>query len=235
MVKKKKTLGFYHVCMINHWKNIVKDQVKLILDSGLYERTDKILVGCVGKDVDDLRDLLPEKFEIRFHDENIQLYEIPTLQLLQDACVEDDFLLWYIHTKGAYSETKKSTVYLWRKIMEYFVIEKHEQCYQVMDRCDACGIDLRHLAVHFHNAYSGHFWVFIGNFWWSKSQYIRKLPNITQFWLDNMKSRYVAEVFIGLASSKLGTFYNRRIDGPVPAINYRRETHQIQFPLISML
>lgn len=232
-----KILGFYHVCLLNHWKKIVGEQIELIEASGLYSKTDRIFIGCVGSQDEKviLEKLLPEKYQIVYHNTNVKLAEMPTLQCLQDTAQDNDFLVWYIHTKGVVSERNQSYVLRWRKIMEYFIIEKHEDCIKTMVNCDACGIDLRLLGVnHFDDTmlyFFGWFWAYIGNFWWSKAAYIRKLPNLTQFWLRNNKSRYVAETFIGLSpTAKLCSLYNEKIDDPKHQPNYRHIMPAINFP-----
>src|SRR5215510_9535795 len=106
---------------MNHWRDIVEDQLQLISKTGLYNKTNKILVGCVGptNEKELLNKMLPEKYELVFHDEDIELAEIPTLQCLQDACQHDNFLVWYAHTKGVFSEYRpnhKPHVLKWRKM-----------------------------------------------------------------------------------------------------------------------
>lgn len=209
-------LGFYHICLMNHWQEIVQEQIDLIVKTKLYAKTDKIFVACLGsrKDGTTLFKILPEKFTIVFHNEDIKLCEIPILEYLQNLSKQIDFKAWYIHTKGVFSEKKNKNVKKWRKIMEYFIIENHEVCIELLSYYDACGIDLRYLQKKYPEYSEGQFWCFVGNFWWSKSEHIKKLPNINALWLANNKSRYTAEVFIGLNSSKLCTLFNREIDHP---------------------
>lgn len=45
-----KVYGFMHICMINHYKEIIEEQIKLMVDSGLYEKCTSIFLGCVGAD-----------------------------------------------------------------------------------------------------------------------------------------------------------------------------------------
>ena len=37
---------FYHVSMMNHYLDVVKEQMDLMVDSGLYDVAESISVGC---------------------------------------------------------------------------------------------------------------------------------------------------------------------------------------------
>ena len=39
---------FYHVSMMNHYLDVVKEQMDLMVDSGLYDVAESISVGCNG-------------------------------------------------------------------------------------------------------------------------------------------------------------------------------------------
>lgn len=167
------------------------------MESGLYDKTEKIFVGCVGKQQSDLA--LPPKFEVVFHNDDIHFYEIPILKIMQDLSKQEDFLIWYIHTKGVTS--KESIISSsWRKKMQYFIIERHMDCIKAVEQpnCDACGIEIRNSFDKklFDGKLRRHF---SGNFWWSKSSYVKNLPDVEQTWLTHDRNRYVAEAFIGLA------------------------------------
>jgi hypothetical protein len=214
-----KILGFYHICMINNWEAIVSEQVKSIVQHGLYNKTNQIMVGCLGSLAckAKLKRMLPRRFKIVFHSENIDLYEIPTLQYLHTHSQKEDFITWYIHTKGVFSgHTRKKYINViknWRKMMEYFVIEKHQTCLNQIQspECDACGTEARYCGFPIEEtlttSYSPPAYHFAGNFWWSKSSHIKTLPNLYHKWLELDKSRYVAEAFIGM-SPLPPRFYN---------------------------
>lgn len=224
-----KILGFYHVCMINNWESIVAEQVKLIIASGLYLKTDEIMVGCLGpiSCKEKLQQILPNKFTVVFHNEDTNLYEIPTLQHLHNVSQTDNFLAWYIHTKGVFSGNIRkdytNVIRGWRKMMEYFVIEKHTTCINKIqsEDCDACGTEARYCGFPvpikgeplYFTDYTPPTHHFSGNFWWSKSSYIKKLPNLYNKWLEVNKSRYIAEAFIGMtANPRFYSFFNNLID-----------------------
>lgn len=215
--------------MINNWESIVTEQIDLIITSGLYSKTERVIVGCLGpiECKHKLQAMLPNKFIVVFHDENTNLYEIPTLQQLHKMSQIDDFLVWYIHTKGVFSGTVRkpwsNVIKGWRKMMEHFVIEKHAICINKIqsDDCDACGTEARYCGfpvpiegepIYFTD-YTPPTHHFSGNFWWSKSSYIKTLPNLYDKWIEVNKSRYIAEAFIGMSPSpRFYSFFNNYID-----------------------
>lgn len=223
--------GFYHVCFINNWKTIVKEQVKKIVDSKLYDKTSTIYIGCCGGSIVDKNSLsfmispFP-KFKIVYFNTDRRVYEIPTLQYLQDTCnvlkfspkinarykrrelmdklfgvqqfeiILEDFLLWYIHTKGVTSGEHKR-----RQELEEATINQHNKCIMVLERnkdIGCCGIGLRSwqgavAATGYNPPYGG--WHFSGNFWWARASHIIE-ENLTNIFLTS-NSRYAAEAFIG--------------------------------------
>lgn len=221
--------------MTNHWRRIVANQLDLILNFKLYDKTEKIFVACLGSltDKTELRAMLPDKFDIVFHNTDMELCEIPILQYMQDMAKNDNFIAWYIHTKGVFSEKTNTVVSHWRAMMEYFVIERNEECINEIlhNHCDACGIDVRYLRVAHQDHFKGRYWCFIGNFWWSKSTHVNSLPNLTNVWLNNKKSRYTAEVFIGLGNwPRLCSFYNKKRTDQLPLdMNYKDNLY-IDYP-----
>lgn len=211
----RQILGFYHVCLVENWKNIVKSQVKRILKSGLYDKTDRIYTSCLGQGKHELRRILPPKFEILIHNPNIKLAEIPILQSMQNYAKNNEFFAWYIHTKGVISGRWNVHVNNWRTMMEYFIIDRHDRCLKIIQRpdCDACGIEVRtdcwdNLVHVKHKPF------FLGNFWWSKSEYLKILPNLTQKWHECGRCRHIAESFLGLLPKKarLFSFYNSNLN-----------------------
>jgi len=74
----------------------------------------------------------------------------------------------YIHTKGV-TTPNNICIEDWRNYMFYFCCEQFENMVKLLDSNDTCGVDLKNdPALHYS-----------GNFWWAKSDYIKKLchPN----------------------------------------------------------
>lgn len=212
----RQILGFYHICMVRNWKNIVIEQINAIKRSGLYTKTDKIFISCLGslKNKSELELMLPDNLSVIFHDVNLKLCEIPILQHMQNLATKSSFFAWYIHTKGVFSGKNNWHIYNWRWMMEHFILFKHNTCLKLLNRndCDACGIEIRTNCWD-NTKYIRNKPFFMGNFWWSKSEYINKLPNITKEWNNSGRNRHVAEIFLGLSSSpRFYSMYNSGVN-----------------------
>jgi hypothetical protein len=172
-------------------------------------------VSCVGSKINKLhlRNIVPEKFEIVYHNENISVAEVPIINHMQILSKQDDFLIWYIHTKGVFSALHNPNVTSWRKMMEHFVIIKHNKCIEAINspKCDMCGslVYDAYEAPASCTAKAGHF--FAGNFFWSKASFIRKTPNVmNQF---DGRNRWLAEfVFSRIKWARFYSFYQKPIN-----------------------
>jgi hypothetical protein len=110
------------------------------------------------------------------------IFEGQTLKLLWDKCQTIDADVLYFHSKGIVSAGPQ--VACWRDILNYFCIEEWANCVSKLDSHDLVGIaDFR---TSENNTVSG-------NFWWSKSEYIRTLPNPM---LGEIHNRYAYEHWI---------------------------------------
>ena len=98
---------------------------------------------------------------------NHNIYEGATLQYLYNSCLDKDITVLYFHSKGIVSQSVP--VSCWRQILNHFLIKEWPICVKNIERED---IDVVGLAdkVSLPHTVSG-------NFWWSKSSYIRTRPN----------------------------------------------------------
>jgi hypothetical protein len=182
--------GFMHICAINHWREIVKNQELKILNSGLFEHTEKIFISILG----DKQLELPfskkflSKCEIIFRDENIKLYEFPILKCIYEFCKsqEEPCKVWYIHTKGVHNTGPDREA--WRNFMEYFVIEHWKVNEILLDRNLISGI----LWYDWYTQNMRRF--FAGNFWWANSNYVKTLPDVKNL---DWNERFNAESWLG--------------------------------------
>jgi hypothetical protein len=179
------TYIYIHVCCINNWKEIFGKLLSDIRRSGLYDKTTKIRVNILTN-VSDLDIFNDAKIEILGISTNLNAYEISTLNLLYEASFKEEFKALYLHTKGVKHNGTNPNVTDWVKYMSYFNIDKHSECLDYLDTYDAVGVNLHKEPVHFS-----------GNFWWSKSEHIRKLGackyvnyNSPEFWVTYVKGNY---------------------------------------------
>lgn len=207
---------FSHNYLVGDWETIVKDQLGLLLTSKLYGNSTKIYYCVFCYEENAYKKFLNlvvqhdplNKIEIIRHEEN--KFELSTLKLLQkkaNECQEEAFFL-YFHTKGL--TTVKNHRYLglpdsdllknaisWRKCLEYFNIEKWKTCVEVLPDYDVVGaMYVCNGGPIYNNFYSG-------NFWWSKTSYLNKLPII-----DVDSERIEAEIWIGKSPHSWFNFYS---------------------------
>lgn len=176
--------GYIHVYQTERGLSIFRQLLNSLVKSRLLESTRSILVGFVGGDPVSPRLAIPSDYfdytkilDCR-HDFNPLLYEGFTLDLLHSRCtcddeLNDDDLVWYIHTKGATATTPHSCEWsdLWRQQMVDVVINRWQYCRHRL--LDDPTLDI----------YGGHRFLrrdaryFIpGNFWWSRASHIKRLP-----------------------------------------------------------
>ena len=181
-------IGAYHVALFPDWKEIVIPQCQRLKKSGLWSRTDRILVGIVGSETEDtnvVRELLGDKADLR-HLGPLHRYEFPTLEMLWAAARERDGWCWYLHTKAASHRTPGGVKH--REQMESIIVDNFRQCMNVLPRFDAAGGFWRNDAFGRKQPH------FSGNFWWATTKYLATLPSPASL---NQADRYQAEFWIG--------------------------------------
>jgi len=162
---------YIHICCINNWKNIFSKLYLNIKDSGLYNIIKGIKCNILSKNNLDLlffKDLNDSKIEILGINNKMNLYETPTLNLLYEHALKEDFYVLYIHTKGVKHNDLNINVTDWINYLIYFNIKKYDICIKSLLEYDTVGVNLHLGNKKTPSHYSG-------NFWWSKSEYIKKL------------------------------------------------------------
>jgi hypothetical protein len=134
----KNILGFWHIWAINEYYEIVAEQFRLILESGLYCNCENIYVGCIGTKENILKLELffsdYKKIKIISTSQNAIEYEYLTLRLLKNAvshsCVH--FYGFYIHTKGVSFPGHEGGKY-WRDYMNYYNLTDWRIAYKSLE------------------------------------------------------------------------------------------------------
>ncbi len=184
--------GFYHVLLVNHWREIVAEQVNEMVASGLYDAATEFEVGALGPaaEVEALRDVLAAtpKLRVVFHDENPNLYEHATLGRLIAAARQGEFYAVYAHTKGV---THRGDSHAgWRREMNRHIFAHwRANVAQLAAGCDTSGGRLYRANGCWPRHYSG-------NFWWARAAYIRTLRELhpahrhdAEMWLLSGRAR----------------------------------------------
>lgn len=209
---------FSHNYLVGDWETIVNEQLKLLLDTKLYGSATKIYYCVFAYENNAYRKFINlviqhdplNKIEIIKHEEN--KFELLTLKFLQDKlkeCEQETFIL-YFHTKGLTSIQNHKDLMTpdsillknttsWRKCLEYFNIECWKNCVDLLPIYDTVGaLYVNNGGPVYNNFYSG-------NFWWSKSSYLKKLP-----YFDVNGDRMQAELWIGKTVHYWFNFYSNK-------------------------
>ena len=204
----KPILVFAHNYIDHNWHEIVEEQLSKLVRSGLYDEATEIYYGAYANDNFQLYKFinvvkfwdLKNKIRIVIHPFNDG--EKQTLILLQETVKNyPDANILYYHTKGITSiQTHEQhlgsldykNIESWRHVMEYFNIEQWKDSIANL-RSDEI-IDTTGCLYVGESGYPYQFF-YAGNFWWAKSSYINKLPDMKK--RDN---RMGCELWIGSRS-----------------------------------
>lgn len=246
LVKRKKhsknpipIYGFFHICMINNWREVVEEQLQLMKRSGLYDRLLTLYCGIVGTQDTSFLDKY-SKIKILYKDSQIARFEFLTLEHLQNFCktdASDDSKIFYIHTKGISKKGKPDPIsaemssYLsdWRNYLNYYILERYEECVRQLNYADIVGVNWRGLGTGtaIYGGVTNHF---SGNFWWARAEYIKRLGRID----EGPHGRCEAEFWVGKYRGKAISLFQTDVDhyrNLFPASNYRGklDLHQWSF------
>lgn len=176
---------FMHVCNLHNGIQIFNDQLKSIIDSGLYDKCKNILVCIVGKSFD-----LPiakyNKLILLYQDDNPKYYEVKTINYIKYIAdkISDNSRILYVHTKGVRKNGDEICVRSWRKLLEYYTIVNHDIALQyLMNNYDTIGSNVINMSPstsdrdkYLYAVNPNHYFHYSGNFWWSTVKHIRRLP-----------------------------------------------------------
>jgi len=158
---------FYHVCAVNNYKSIVRDQLSKIIFSGLFDVVSDVFVTIVGEFADDCEQFLSQfgpKVKVIKKDKFDTSFERLTLLNIPNYIDKTDLFL-YIHSKGV-TKPENEAVQDWRWMMEYFLIKRWRECLKALESHHVVG-------CKFQGWPKPHF---SGNFWWARADYYLGLP-----------------------------------------------------------
>jgi hypothetical protein len=222
----KRLVIAYHAYLIGKDSpQMIGEQFKLLLTSGLYTSCDKLYIGivdnqdksnpsCSDKYADDIEWIRAywsfasskenndnSKVEIVVYPSNNELRD--TLRWVRDHAKDnpDDYILFF-HTKGI--THGRQPLADWRRYMEYFVIENWTKCVQKLDEgYDCCGV------MWNTNTPLGYWPHFSGAFYWATASYINTLNH---GYLDS-EDRFHMEFWIGSNPGvKVYEFHNSHLN-----------------------
>lgn len=183
-----KKVIFWHICSLNHWREIAEDQFKDIYSSNLFKEIDKIYITYLGNSKDDINFLLEktDKISLIYYSNYMKDYERACLRQLKKWSQDNEAYVLYIHAKGVSRVSRpktKKAIWEWRKMLEYMLINKYQVCINGLnDGYDVIGTNLcRSLSNLSMGPFTNKKLLFFsGNFWWAKTSYIKNLPDILE-------------------------------------------------------
>lgn len=165
---------FIHAAILEYCKERVLQYLDVINKSNIIvTRIFICFIGPVDKIPIDsiLLQKYPQNIEICHLSPDLNNYELPTLCKLYDFSLSDpNSNVLYIHTKNVGKQINLC-IEDQIKYMLYFNITKWENCMNVLEKYNTCGVDLRKEPVLHYS----------GNFWWAKTAYISTLPHPRNF------------------------------------------------------
>lgn len=187
---RKKNIIVIHVPIMNNWRTCFKAVAKRINISGLYNFVDRIVISVTGKtdNIDTLEEYVEkhDKVVIFKTADTIDYCEFPTIQLLHEMAQKIDANFLYLHMKGISRMNLWEQESAWRDFMLYFCVDKWKNNIELLKEYDTVGCNMKGEYKYFNEQLSYKFGIdsnklpkcYAGNFWWTTSDYLRKLPNI---------------------------------------------------------
>lgn len=197
----------YHIATMYNWQDIVREQLRKLEQSGLGTACDSLTVTVVGPKIVKVHLLFKDlsflhKVTIIHASKNLKKFEFPGIEKVrQIARNKPNTKILYMHTKGVthFGKPSEQPVRHWRQYMEYFAIERWQDCIKALETADICGVDYTK-SIHGH-----HF--FAGNFWWSRAAYISTCR------LER-KNRFDCEDFIGRGKDPIAKTFHQSGENP---------------------
>ncbi|MEM6504636.1 MAG: class I SAM-dependent methyltransferase [Planctomycetota bacterium] len=154
---------FYHCHPINDYQARLASTWEKIVDSGLIDKADsfKLIMNGPGN-----CSISHEKIEMITVSQHSN--ESMSANRIKRFAKKYRGYILYLHSKGV-TKPEQTNIRSWVDCMEYFLIEKHDECIKALESYKACGIFPR---KHFND--EPHF---SGNFWWARNNYLATLPD----------------------------------------------------------
>lgn len=205
---------------IEQWKSMFNEQMKLVLESKLYDNVEFIDVFVKGKEPIALEDFPSKVNNITYLGDleedrptNRKLYRAYN-QIMQRmwtfSNANPEYKVLFFHSIGIshVSEDVKRRSTQFREYMGTFAINCWKECIRLLDHYDCVGTEYIPNAVFGPNQeYQLEAPHYQGFFWWATSNYIKRLDPC-YFYQDVPWQPYLCELWIGSGNPKAYNFYN---------------------------
>jgi len=178
--------GVYFACCYGNYINVMKEQLSILIESGLYKKTKHIYIFMCLLNNDNQHQVLDL---LKYYDTENKITLVATSQNLYEKFAinnyknyindASNYYLYYFHTKAvSRSEPLFTNV---RQTLNYYTFMQYQMNINLLNYYDAVGCSLSiYPKIHFS-----------GNFWWARSDYLNKLS-------EPINNTYLApEMYIG--------------------------------------
>lgn len=184
---------FFHVFCVNDWKEVFREQMELVVQSGLYGLLDRVYINPVG-DEDALRFVQAQSSDDKWVVSRVEEgFEFSTMDLVSDVSVKGVFKGVYIHAKGVMhpsGQWQNEVRAFWRRFMSHQLLLNWRECQRLIQRYDLMGCIFRkgnvpaelywkfHAEFHYpqNMKFTDHF---SGNLFWFDSHYLSRIQPLT--------------------------------------------------------
>jgi hypothetical protein len=167
------------------WLTPATEHLEELVISGLLDNLDDMFLGIVG--TPENRERVKRELPGVCVAECATGWEQVTLTALHDFAQTDDGAIFYAHTKGAWSQSELARQ--WRVSMTHDTVTRWPECVTALQSVEAAG---PYWLKSWEPEHADHDYFFAGNFWWARSDYVRRLDPVG---VDN---RFQAEGWVGL-------------------------------------
>jgi hypothetical protein len=177
-------------------KLLLKHQLDALVNSGLYQAADEIMIGLNGSEEDYhyVSKHCPEDICVLWHGKDSESL-LPTMRFIQEVVpdIKDHHCLFF-HTKGV-THPHSAIDRAWRECMENVCITHWHKCVSDLDKgYDTVGCHWL-TPERFPGMVKSPFWG--GVFWWATSKFLSRLPKLTEKNPTCREEWFIPEHWIG--------------------------------------
>ena len=179
---------FIHLCNYgDNWKTIISSQISQILNSGLYDKCEHIFYGCSCDNCEEELKLFLKNYKkiSKLPPQPNYVHENMTVNCLIEFSKqqEDNVYILYLHSKGVTGQSVHQNY--WRDYMMNYSVNEWEICVNLLNN------DYNTVGVNYRRIFFKDIPHYSGNFWWGRSDYIKKLDYIDE---SKIRNRLMAEL-----------------------------------------
>ena len=165
--------GIYHIFCDANWKEMVREQMQHLADSGLLEASNRLYISCIARNNEDIMELV----------DILRQYAADKIEFVQTKGITYQTTL---NQEDREFRGFVDKIVAWRRMMEYFLMNQWKVAVNTLKAgYDTYGC---YLFPPFKNK------MYAGNFWWAKASYFRTLPALDED--TKLHNRFMAEEWL---------------------------------------